>query len=1263
MPTREIQHRKDSQLFAQLCLALLREGHSVQFRVQGESMRPNILDGDAVLVAPVAEGELRQGDIALVQNQDGFRVHRVASRDASSGAVFTRSDTGLGSDPFASRLFGKVIVLRRNSRKESLTPLQTRVVHPLRVMVHRMRTAARLRLRRAALLLSGIVALSLLYATFLVPAAHAQNADLAVTVDTAAPATVLPGAQITYTITVINNGPAAATRPVFTMATPASTTFVSAAQSGGAGTWPCVNPPVGGTGTSTCTRSANMPSTSTTTFTVVVQVNAGTANGTIITNSANITSTTNDPTPANNTLSVSVTVQIADLSMTQAAAPNPVAPATNITYTETVTNNSLVAAAGATLTQTTPANTTFVSATPPANWTCAVPAVGGTGTIICAATAAMAASTTTGNFTIVVKVNSGVSSGSTITNTATVSETLTDPVPGNNTTSTSVTVQPADLQLTQTVSPSDVAPGASYVYTESVTNNGPTDVATGTITVSTQTPANTNYQSFAGTNWTCATHPVAGGTGNIVCTYNAALANGTAANALTITMQVNTGTASGTNIPNSATVADSAFVDPIPANNTSTASIIVEAAGTADLQLTQTPSAPAVAAGATYTYTQTVTDNGPAGVATGTITVYMQTPANTNYQAFAGTSWACGTHPAVGAAGPIVCTYNAALASGATANVLTISLQVNAGTATGTTIQSSATVTNSTIVDPIPSNNTSITSIVVEPANTPDLGVSMSVSPTPVFVSSNITYTIQVQNIGTAAATSAATTLTITLPSGLTNISFAFSPLPSVWNCGTPASTTTCTLPGSIAVGATETITIAATAPSAPTTLNATAKLTLAGDLNGSNDNASAYTVVQPLVCATPGRDGAGGTLTGIVNTYFPPSTAGTLGAGSTSVVLGAASGAATPIAAGDLLLIIQMQGAGINSTNTGAYGDGLAGDPASGSTNLGSSGLFEFVTATNAVGTAGGMLQFAGTGSGGLLNSYSHVVATLTQAQQTYQVIRVPQYTSATLSSGLVPLVWNGSVGGVLVLDVSSQLTLGGTVALDALGFRGGGGQQLAGAAGAVTDYVTAAPANNTTTAGTNGSKGEGIAGTPRYVAPATITPTGVVPLDTTGGNPADSLPGGSYARGAPGNAGGGGTDGHPSGNDYNSGGGAGGNGGTGGQGGYGWDSLTVTDSTDGGFGGVAFPASTSALVMGGGGGAGTTNNGTYFISTTNNGDRQRHLQQRWRRWRHRHHPRRQCFRHRQHYFQRPIHSQHEQRRHGRCRGWRLRSVFRQQC
>jgi len=790
MPTREIQHRKDSHLFAQLCLALLREGHSVQFRVQGESMRPNILDGDAVLVAPAADRELCQGDIALVQNQDGLRVHRVASCGASSGAVVTRSDTGLASDPSASRMFGKVIVLRRNSREESLTPLQTRLVHPLRIMFRRIRAAAMLRLRRAALLLSGVFALSLLCATFLAPAVHAQTAD---------------------------------------------------------------------------------------------------------------------------------------------------------------------------------------------------------------------------------------------------------------------------LQLTQTASASAVAAGSTYTYTEVVKNNtSSATVTAGTITVYMQTPPNTTYQSY-------------------------------------------------------------------------------------------------------YSY---------------------QTNSGTN-------DWTC-TNPGANNVGPVVCSYGLALASGATATQLTVTFLVNTGTASGTTILSSATVTNSTYVDNIPANNTSITSIVVEPTTSADLGVSMSVSPTPVFVSSSMTYAIKVQNLGQAAASSAATTLTISLPSGLTSMSLS---APADWSCAITIPIK-CTLPGSLASGSTDTITISATAPSTPSTLTASAALTLTGDPNNTNDNATAYTVVQPLVCATPGRDGAGGTLTGIVNAYFPPSTTGTLASGSTSVALGAAAplGAQKAIAVGDLLLIIQMQDATINSTQSSSYGDGLPGDPGSGSTSLGSSGLFEFVTASSAVPVTGGTLTFTGTGSGGLLNSYSYVVATTTQPQQTYQVIRVPQYTSATLTSGLVPLAWTGSVGGVLAIDVSSQLTLGGTVALDALGFRGGGGRILTGGTGALTDYITLA------TDATNGSKGEGIAGTPRYVAPATITDT-TTATDTTGGTPADTLPGGSYARGAPGNAGGGGTDGNPAANNENSGGGAGGNGGTGGQGGYGWDSMTATNSTDGGFGGVAFPASTSALVMGGGGGAGTTNDGSYYI------------------------------------------------------------------
>src|SRR5205085_436444 len=147
---------------------------------------------------------------------------------------------------------------------------------------------------------------------------------------------------------------------------------------------------------------------------------------------------------------------------------------------------------------------------------------------------------------------------------------------------------------------------------------------------------------------------------------------------------------------------------------------------------------------------------------------------------------------------------------------------------------------------------------------------------------------------------------------------------------------------------------------------------------------------------------------------------------------------------------------------------------------------------------------------------------------RRSFQVVKVPQYDSASVSGTVSALAWNGSTGGVVAIDVARRLTMnGGTISASGLGFRGGGGRALAGGAGSNTDYGTAA------SNAANGSKGEGIVGTPRYVLDGTSL------LD----NLLEGYPGGSYARGAPGNAGGGGTDGAPATNDQNAGGGGGGN------------------------------------------------------------------------------------------------------------------------
>ena len=361
-------------------------------------------------------------------------------------------------------------------------------------------------------------------------------------------------------------------------------------------------------------------------------------------------------------------------------------------------------------------------------------------------------------------------------------------------------------------------------------------------------------------------------------------------------------------------------------------------------------------------------------------------------------------------------------------------------------------------------------------------------------------------------------------------------------------------------------------------------------------DNSSA------AICAVPGQDGSPTLGAGQVNTYFA-GTSASVSAGSTSITVGTGNGASTPIKPGDLLLIIQMQGADIDSTNTGTYGDGSSTNngstglptyPADGtvngnlSTNF-TAGNFEYAVATSNVSLSGGTITL----SSPLVNNYSNADNTggTSQGQKRFQVIRVPQYANLTVTGKISAAPWDGLNGGIVAIDVAGKLTFSGSgeINVDGQGFRGGGGRQLRGDDGTPTlqptDVVTPSTRN------ANASKGEGTAGTPKYL----FNPTNSSLI--TGSQ--EGYPNGSYGRGAPGNAGGGGTDGYPQtgstapnkyGNGQNAGGGGGSNGGQGGKGGYTWS----TNLPYGGDGGAPFPASARRLVMGGGGGAGSSNDGT---------------------------------------------------------------------
>jgi Secretion system C-terminal sorting domain len=327
-----------------------------------------------------------------------------------------------------------------------------------------------------------------------------------------------------------------------------------------------------------------------------------------------------------------------------------------------------------------------------------------------------------------------------------------------------------------------------------------------------------------------------------------------------------------------------------------------------------------------------------------------------------------------------------------------------------------------------------------------------------------------------------------------------------------------------------------------------------------------------------------------IVNTYYPG--IGNPVAGTTTMAVGPVDsrGNATPITAGDLVLIIQVQGADMNTGNTDAYGDNVAGAPASGymSSNL-AAGYYEYNTVSGFVGS---VITF----SYPLANNYFTRDFTASNSIQRYEVLRIPRYYDLKIKAGASVTCpsWNGQTGGIVAIDVNDIFTLLGSIDVNYKGFRAGGGKNFTGATAGNsngtgtltnTDYRWDSPITNAANL-TGGAKGEGIVGTPAYYFENGTT------LTTTASF--EGYVGGSMGSGAPGNAGGGATDGAPTQNQYNSGGGGGGNGGSGGKGGSGYNPAGDPNLyPTGGYGGAAFAqVSTKRFWLGGGGGAGSANN-----------------------------------------------------------------------
>ncbi len=407
-----------------------------------------------------------------------------------------------------------------------------------------------------------------------------NSADLALT--KVGPATVTPGTQITYTLTVTNSGPSDAQNVMVSDTLPAGETFVSASTGSGSGT----SYSSGNLGT-----LANGGSIA---ITIVAAVSGGTANGTTLTNSATVSSSTADPSTTNNTATFDTTATApqADLVITK-VGPATAAAGSQVTYTLTVTNSGPSDAQNVMVSDTLPAGETFVSASTGS----------GSGTSYSSGNLGTLANANFITITLVAAVSPS-QPGGTVTNTATVSSSTTDPNATNNTATfdTTVTVPQADLVITK-VGPATAVAGTQVTYTLTVTNSGPSDAQN--VMVADTLPAGETFVSAStgsgsGTSYSSGNLGTLANANFITITLVAALNPGQPASILT----------------NSATVSSST-ADSNTTNNTATFDTTITPL--ADLGITKTDNQTSVAPGATLTYTIVVTNFGPGGVTGATV--------------------------------------------------------------------------------------------------------------------------------------------------------------------------------------------------------------------------------------------------------------------------------------------------------------------------------------------------------------------------------------------------------------------------------------------------------------------------------------------------------------------------------------------------------------------------------------------------------------------------------------------------------------------
>jgi gliding motility-associated-like protein/uncharacterized repeat protein (TIGR01451 family) len=646
------------------------------------------------------------------------------------------------------------------------------------------------------------------------PLSPSPSADI-VTVKSTSATGYVPGQNVTYTITVTNNGPSDAANVNVVDNAPAGTTISSWTAAVTTGT--VTLPNTSGTGNLNETIAA-LPNGAVVTYTVTVDIPSN-YNSNLV-NTVTVTSATPDPVPActgctTPPLSPSPSADIVTVKSTSATG---YVPGGTVTYTITVRNNGPSNASNVNVADVAPAGTTISS------WTAAVttgtvtlPNTSGTGNLN--ETIAALPNGAVVTYTVTVAIPSNYNSN--LVNTATVTSATPDPVPGcTGCTTPPLSPSPsADIVTVKSTSATGYVPGGTVTYTITVRNNGPSNASN--VNVADVAPSGTTISS-----WTAAvtagtvTLPNTSGTGNLNETI-AALPNGAV---VTYTVTVAIPSNYNSNLVNTATVT-SATPDPVPACTGCTTPPL-SPSPSADIVTVKSTSATGYVPGGTVTYTITVRNNGPSNASN--VNVADVAPSGTTISSWtAAVTAGTVTLPNTSGTGNLNETI-ATLPNGAVVRYV-VTVAIPSGF-TGN-LSNTATVTSST-PDPTP-GCTACTTVPISAASSADIvtvKTTQTAGQTTFTPGEDVVYTITVTNNGPSNAANvniqdiapAGTTIsswmatvtngTVTLPgtTGTGNLDETIATLP---NGAVVTYTVTVQTPGTFTGTLSNTATVTSTTP------------------------------------------------------------------------------------------------------------------------------------------------------------------------------------------------------------------------------------------------------------------------------------------------------------------------------------------------------------------------------------------------------------------------------------------------------------------